>query len=427
MANSLVFSVRRRRILTSAWLEVQRNGRLSKSAETREEIRKFAEHAPVHLERIQRQLAKNLFVFQPAMGVRAKKKGKTGFRPLVIAPVESRIVQRAIHDVLLSVPGVEALVRTPYSFGGIRKHKEDELSSVPAAIKAVLEGIGNGGAYVVRSDISKFFTRIPKSAVRKILETVINEPAFLDLFDKAVAAELVNIKELGKDARAFPTEDIGVAQGNSLSPLLGNLLLKDFDFAMNSLPNIKCVRFIDDFVLLGPNKTITMKAFRRAQAILSQWQMTLADNKTEQGSSQQRFEFLGIEFNNGFLRPSKEARQRFLSSAEALLREAQQALIDYKVEGAIGKKSALLRTLVTLSETMNAWGMSYRFCNDSLCLRELDVEVSRLLGNYFATFRSVRNSLGASSTWDLLGIQSLEKIERQNFVWPKLAPKALPS
>ena len=424
MKDSIFLSVRRRRTLTRAWNAIQRNGRLSTSAETRADIKKFAKDAPVHIERIQRQLLKNSFVFKPAKGVRAKKKGKPGSRPLVIAPIESRIVQRAVHDVLLSQPGIEALVSTSYSFGGVRKGEKDELSSVPAAIKAVLDCIGDGATYLVKSDISKFFTRIPKSEVRKIVGTVITDSAFLNLFDNAVTAELSNIEELQGYTHEFPIGDIGVAQGNSLSPLLGNLLLKDFDQEMNSFPSVRCIRFIDDFLLLGPDKKITMKAFREAQRILGQWQMTLAEDKTEQGSVRQKFEFLGIEFNNGFLRPSRAARLRFLASVQGLLEKAGRALIEYKEKGAIEKHSTFVRTLVTLSETVNAWGMSYCFCNDAYCLRQLDEQISRLLGDYFATYRSVRNTLGASSTWDLLGIQSLEKIERESFSWPKQAQNA---
>ena len=64
------------------------------------------------------------------------------------------------------------------------------------------------------------------------------------------------MQELQGYVHDFQSGDIGVAQGNSLSPLLGNLLLKDFDSAMNSLPNIRCIRFIDDFIILGPNKKL---------------------------------------------------------------------------------------------------------------------------------------------------------------------------
>jgi RNA-directed DNA polymerase len=199
MAESLTLSVRKRRTLLNAWLAIQRNGRLSKSADTRAEIKAFAEEVTQNLDRIQAKLQKKKFVFPPAKGIKAKKKGKAGFRPLVIAPVESRVVQRAVHDVLLTVPGIDALMRTPYSFGGVKKHEDDELSAVPAAIKAVLESIGSGGAYVVRSDISQFFTKIPKSEVRNIVSSVIADADFMDLFDRAVASELSNMAELRDD------------------------------------------------------------------------------------------------------------------------------------------------------------------------------------------------------------------------------------
>src|SRR5258706_109174 len=81
---------------------------------------------------------------RPARGVRIPKdkKDKSSFRPLVVAKVESRIVQRAIHDVLVSVPAIQTFVRTPYSFGGIKKHYDDDIAAVPAAIRAVLDAIG---------------------------------------------------------------------------------------------------------------------------------------------------------------------------------------------------------------------------------------------------------------------------------------------
>ncbi len=252
-----------------------------------------------------------------------------------------------------------------------------------------------------------------------MIADVVHDSEFLELFDRAIIAELSNMQDLREDASAFPIEDIGVAQGNSLSPLLGNLLLKDFDQCLNSLTGISCIRYIDDFILIGPNKQSTQEAFRHAQALLSQWQMTLAIEKTEQGSSQESFEFLGIEFNNGFLRPSASSRTRFMDAVRTLLESAEIALVHYKASRSIESRSALLKTLVTVSETMSGWGMHYRFCNDALCLRKLDAEVSDLLKSYFGVYRSVRNEVGVASTWDLLGIQSLESMERQSFQWPK--------
>lgn len=130
--------------LERAWHVIYENGRSSQSSETRRDIANFAETAHATLTRIQRQLCRDAFVFKPAIGVPIRKKGKNSKRPLVVAPIESRIVQRAIHDVLLSIPAIQQYAENPYSFGGVRKKKGKDIAGVPEAIKAVLGAIEAG-------------------------------------------------------------------------------------------------------------------------------------------------------------------------------------------------------------------------------------------------------------------------------------------
>jgi len=66
------------------------------------------------------------------MGVPIRKTGKHSKRPLVVAPIESRIVQRAIHDVLLSTPEIKRYAENQYSFGGVKK--QYAKAGVPGAI-----------------------------------------------------------------------------------------------------------------------------------------------------------------------------------------------------------------------------------------------------------------------------------------------------
>ena len=206
--SNLALQVRKRRVIDGAWLAIKRNARTSKSPDTKNEIAAFEENLPTNLQRICRQLQGRKFVFLPARGIRIPKgKDKGSFRPLVVAPVESRIVQRAIHDVLVSVPAIEKFVRTPHSFGGVKKGKDDGLAAVPAAIHAVLDAIGDGCKFVIRSDIAKFFTRIPKSVVTDIVSNAVGDKEFLELFTQAIAVELENMTQLREHAKAFPIED----------------------------------------------------------------------------------------------------------------------------------------------------------------------------------------------------------------------------
>ena len=79
-----------------------------------------------------------------------------GKRPIVVAPLPDRIVQRAILDVLqeaTDLPHVQEVLATPTSVGGIRGR------GVDTAIKLFDDRQLAGDRFVAGSDISGFFTR----------------------------------------------------------------------------------------------------------------------------------------------------------------------------------------------------------------------------------------------------------------------------
>lgn len=162
MKKDLLSKVRSIQNLERAWRTIHENGRTSKSDDVRAELAAFYEDAPTKLRSLSNRLARGRFTFPPAKGVpipkldsKGKKTGKV--RPIVLAPVESRIVQRALLNILVEIPDLERYVKTKYSFGGIRGEKPklksdgskvpraERASAVPAAIRAVLRGIEDGG------------------------------------------------------------------------------------------------------------------------------------------------------------------------------------------------------------------------------------------------------------------------------------------
>jgi retron-type reverse transcriptase len=420
-SSDLLLQVRKRQVIDDAWQAIKRNSRVSKSLETRNEIAAFEENVSTNLRRISSQLQQDKFVFAPARGVRIPKdkKDNSKFRPLVVAKVESRIVQRAIHDVLIAVPEIERFVRTPHSFGGVKKNESDSIAAVPAAIQAVLEAIGNGSKYVVRSDITKFFTRIPKSTVSAIVAQAVNNPSFLDLFEKAITVELENMAQLREHAKAFPIEDIGVAQGNSLSPLLGNLYLYDFDTQMNEKSDVRCIRYIDDFIILAQSKEVAGNAFFKAQALLKKLGLEPSPDKTQRATVEAGFEFLGIELVNGLIRPSKKSQIRILDSIGSTLNGSRDAFREHRKACDLPKALSLLDSLWKIRGIMQGWGMHYRFCNDVKCFENLDQKISLLIRDYLGVYREEREKVNDSGRWRLLGIEPLAQIEREPFSWPK--------
>lgn len=419
-SSNLLLQVRKRRVVERAWLAIKRNARTSKSQDTRNEVAAFEDDLSGNIKRLIHQLQRDKFVFLPARGVRIPKdkRDSSNFRPLVVAKIESRIVQRAIHDVLISVPAINKFVHTPFSFGGIRK-RDEELAAVPAAIQGVLDAISSGYRSIVRSDITKFFTRIPKSIVTDIVAKAVDDPEFVELFKKAIAVELDNMAQLREHAKAFPIEDIGVAQGNSLSPLLGNLFLYDFDYELNLLPDIRCIRYIDDFIILAPNGLIAETAFAKARQMLRDLGMSVSTGKTQRRHVEEGFEFLGVDLSNGFIRPCKTSQVRMLASIDSTLSESRKAFRAHAQTGQLERPQSLLEALRKVSGVMQGWGKHYWFCNDALCFERLDHEISLLVKRYLSIYREEREKTDEAGKWRLLGIEALSQIERQPFAWPK--------
>lgn len=414
----LISRVRKKRTLARAWRIILSNARVSSSRETRREVETFALDSDARLDRIQRQLNRNRFRFEPARGVPIQKKEKDSIRPIVVAPIESRIVQRAIHDVLLTVPAIATGAHHPFSFGGVQKMPGQAAAAVPGAIQSVLTSIGEGATFVIRSDISAFFTRIPKPTIIKIVSDATGDAEFVELFKKAIVVELENISQLKANVAYFPLGDIGVAQGSSLSPLMGNLLLHEFDQVMNG-GGCRCIRYIDDFLILASDQREAEAAFSQASRLLGKHGLSTSSSKTFRGPISKGFEFLGIEIGNGRITPSKESRDRLILKVKTELDASLADLRPGKASKILSSAHTLVRTLTEVSGIVSGWGHHYSFCNEKNVISQLDSKIDELLQEYSYKYAQIRTSADRKTGRRMLGVPLLEELASQPFLWPK--------
>lgn len=427
MTSKLLKKMRGKANLEAAWNVIRENGRTSKSATVKSEIEQFHEDATRNVERLYRRLQRGEFQFPKAKGIPLPKgtnadgSKKAGIRPIVLASVESRIVQRAILNVLTDLPALERFVLNPNSFGGMRKTEKRPQSAVPAAIQAVLDAISTGARYAMCADISGFFTRISKSAVSEIVAKATNDAEFMLFFRDAIRVELANMAELRELAQEFPIEDIGVAQGNSLSPLLGNILLHEFDEQMNA-GDCQSKRYIDDFMVLGPTAASVASRMRLATRLLAAHGMALSPGKSSSEPiciENDAVEFLGIELVNGLIRPSRKALARLLANVAAEFEKSQQAFEACRQEGRMIKSLSLIATLKRVDGIVRGWGKHYRFCNDEALFARLDDRIDTLLRAYLGAYRVSRERSAERNRRALLGVEQLSLMERTPFIWRK--------
>lgn len=406
--------------LEQAWRQVRSNALRSDSASTVQEAREFDKVASVRLLRLQKQLRENRFVFAPARGILLRKKGKNSKRPVVIAPIESRIVQRALLDMLDTIPQLRAKLYAGHNFGGLSGPK----AGVPAAIAKAVTAANDHG-YYIRTDIKAFFTEVPRNAaVRNVLEYV-RDSEFAALLQQAAETELADVGGFSEDdLRLFPLAEAGVAQGSCLSPMLCNLLLADFDDTMNGR-GVQCIRYIDDFILFAGNLSIAKAAFRSALKQLGELGLSAYDpfsgdpeerRKADHGTTVDGFEFLGCEITPTKVRPAKSNQTKLLSRIDFLLENALKALWETARTPSskeAGSPAGFATALLEASNVIRGWGNTYQFCSDDRLMANLDLEIDKRIIEFYDGFRSVAPVLKTSGRLrGALGVFSLGQCKR---------------
>ena len=162
-------------------------------------------------------------------------------RPLGIAVLEDKVLQRAVVEVLNAVYE-EDFLGFSYGFRPGRGPHD--------ALDALAVGISERKVnWVLDADVSNFFTRIDHSWLMKFLEHRIADKRVLRLIDKWLAAGVVENGNWSETNEGSP-------QGASASPLLANVYLHYvFDLWVRhwrdryARGDMVVVRFADDFVV----------------------------------------------------------------------------------------------------------------------------------------------------------------------------------
>lgn len=258
-------------------------------------------------------------------------------RPLGIAALEDKIVQRALVEVLNAIYEVDFLGFS-YGFRPARS-QHDALDALAAGIAQTRVN------WILDADISRFFDTVNHDWMIQFLEHRIGDTRVLRLISKWLKAGTMEDGELN------PTDE-GTPQGAVISPLLANIYLHYvFDLWANqwrkrhAIGNVVIIRYADDIVV-GFEKGGDAKRFQRAmQARLAQFALALHPDKTrliafgrfaaqdrsERGLGKpQTFNFLGFthicgrDQNGKFMLLRKTRRDRLLAALKEIKQELRR-------------------------------------------------------------------------------------------------------
>ncbi len=161
-------------------------------------------------------------------------------RPLGVATLEDKVLQRAVVEVLNAIYEEDFL---GFSYGfrpGRSQHDALDALAVGITRKRV--------SFVLDADISDFFTRLDQGWLERFLEHRIADGRVLRLIQKWLRAGVIEDGE-------WSSTEAGTAQGASVSPLLSNVFLHYvFDLwadqwrRRHARGDVILVRFADDFL-----------------------------------------------------------------------------------------------------------------------------------------------------------------------------------
>lgn len=416
MAKPLYKQIYSMKSLYSAWRKVKSSAFSSSSDSIRNEANDFESRLPQSLVDIQRALSTKTFSFEKQTGV-AKIKAGGKSRPLVLSPIPNRIVQRALLDVLQArIKFVKEVLSTTTSYGGIPSKR------VAMAINDARASIVSGATFYIRSDIAEFFTKIDKNRVMNLLAPHIKCPNTITLFKNAITTDLANLDVLrgqGLDS-IFPLGVEGVAQGSPLSPLIANLYLHEFDKVMNA-GEVVCLRYLDDFLILGGSSSSVDQAFNKACKELEKLSLTAyppsaGSDKASRGATSKGFDFLGCYVSPGLIQPSKKTRDRFKSRIRSDLEASLRTMKASIKAGVISPKATYSGTLQNLDRVILGWGKAFNFCSAGHWVTSLDDYISNELKLFEAEKEKLFSEADGSARRRMLGVRLLREINTDELV-----------
>jgi CRISP-associated protein Cas1 len=230
---------------------------------------------------LQKQLQWEKYQANPAKGFYLSKKSG-GKRLIGIPTVRDRIVQRALLQAIY--PKLDqTLSPVAYAYRpGYSTH---------LAVDHVMEFYQQQPAWVLKTDIQKFFDQLSWSLLLHHLEQMKLAPILVRLIEQQLKSGIVI------DRRPIHTNQ-GVLQGGVLSGALANLYLSEFDRRCLEA-GLPLVRYGDDCLVVCPSWMAANRALTLMQGWLQDLYLTLQPEKTQIFAPDESFIFLGYHFSAG--------------------------------------------------------------------------------------------------------------------------------
>lgn len=233
---------------------------------------------------------------EPIKKIEIEKENSDEKRPIGLSSIKDKLLQRVLYKEL-----------NPY-FDKVFSDKSYAYrpdKSTLKAINRVTQYLNEKYHHIVKTDIENFFESIDHDILLQILAYHISDKRIIRLISLFV--QMGGFKEFNYDPH-----DLGVHQGDILSPLLSNIYLDAMDQYLEK-HNVAFVRYADDFVMLFKNENEAKDRLERLKKYLISLKLNLKESKTSVVHITEGFTFLGVNFHGRNRHVDNERLQKAIS------------------------------------------------------------------------------------------------------------------
>jgi RNA-directed DNA polymerase len=280
--------------------------------------RQYAGRSAQRLPQLQRMLQEGDYEPKPAQRVWIPKLGSNELRPLGVPPVENRVVEMALRNVLEPI-FEHTFAEHSYGFRPGRGAKD--------ALRRVVELLTTGKHWIVDADLKGYFDSIPQDKLMVAVQEQVADGAVLELIQRFLKQ---GVLESGKGWS--PTES-GTPQGAVISPLLSNIYLNPLDHLM-AAKGWEMVRYADDFIILCESEEQAREALQKVRQWVDQAGLTLHPTKTRIVNASQAggFDFLGYHFERGMRWPRQKSTEKIKESIRQKTQRTRSGSMEQIIE-----------------------------------------------------------------------------------------------
>ena len=304
-----------------------------------------------HWPRIKEQLLAGRYIPSPVRRVDIPKPDGKGMRQLGIPTVIDRLIQQALHQVMLAVFDCD-FSKSSYGFRPGR--------SAHHALLASRAYVASGRRWVVDMDLEKFFDRVNHDVLMARVARKVKDKRVLGLVRRYLQAGVMVGGVVSQRTEGTP-------QGGPLSPLLSNILLDDLDKELERRDHAFC-RYADDCNIYVRSK----RAGERVLASVTQFlakRLKLKINQTKSAVERPwKRKFLGYSMTfhkQPRLKVAPASVKRFKSKLKELFRA--------------GRGRNLAKFITELTPVLRGWMNYFRLAEVKGVFEELDGWIRRKL------------------------------------------------